>query len=248
MEPCLLIRGLSRQQLHWGLFPQYLKEMSDCRILFEDLPGFGKRLDRPSPNTIEEISASLAESVTQQAGKVNLIGISLGGMVALELARKHPQKVNSLVLINSSFKPYAKFHQRLKPSAYSAVIQAWLNPSVKESERKILKLSSNIRASDSDLLDEWVNIRDQNPPSRRSIARQIMAARSYCFNDPKPIENILMLASKKDKIVNPICTENAAKAWGIPPIIHDAAGHDLSLDDPQWLAQKISDWYKHIGV
>ena len=248
MSPCLLIRGLSRQQLHWGLFPQYLKEMSDCRILFEDLPGFGERRDILSPNTIEEISANLTESVIQQGSKVNLIGISLGGMVALELARKHPQKVNSLVLINSSFKPYAKFYQRLKPSAYSAVMQAWLNPRVKESEREILKLSTNTRESDSDLLDEWVNIRIQHPPSRRSTARQIMAARKYCFNGPKPIENILMLASKKDKIVNPICTINAAKAWGITPLTHDAAGHDIALDAPKWLAQEISEWYKNIGV
>ena len=248
MKPCLLIRGLSRQQLHWGVFPQYLKEMSDCRILFEDLPGFGERRDILSPKTIEEISTSLDESVIQQTSKVNLIGISLGGMVALELARKHPQKVNSLVLINSSFKPYAKFYQRLKPSAYSTVMQAWLNPMVKESERKILTLSTNIREYDSDLLDKWVNIRIQNPPDRRSTVHQIMAARSYCFNGPKPIENILMLASKKDKIVNPVCTKNAAKAWNITPLIHDTAGHDLALDAPEWLAQEITNWYKHIEV
>jgi len=248
MEPCLLIRGLSRQQLHWGLFPRYLKEMGGGRIQFEDLPGFGERRDILSPTTIEEISASIAESVTQQTSKVNLIGISLGGMVALELARVHPHKINSLVLINSSFKPYAKFYERLKPSAYSSVIQALLNPRVKESERKILKLSTNFRQDDSGLLEEWINIRTQHPPSRRSTIRQIMAASRYCFNGPKPIENIMMLASRKDKIVNPICTKHAAKAWGISPLIHDAAGHDLALDAPKWLAQEISDWYKHIGA
>jgi len=63
-----------------------------------DLPGYG---DRPgiSPYTAEALADALAPALPAGA---NLVGWSLGGMVALALAARHPAKVGKLVLVGSS--------------------------------------------------------------------------------------------------------------------------------------------------
>lgn len=242
----MLIRGLSRQQLHWGEFPERLRALSGGEIVFEDLPGFGSRYQEASPRRIEEIADEVAPVIFAKknlvAGKVNLVGISMGGMVALCLAQRYPTKVASLVLINSSFKPYAKFYERLQPKAYTGFLRAWFNPVMRYSEREILRLSSNFKASDERLLDEWLDYRRNQPPSRRAAIKQILAASQFYFRGEKPVEKMLLIASKQDRIVSYKCSENAAKALKADYRCHLYAGHDLPLDAPQWLAEQIVEW------
>lgn len=242
----MLIRGLSRQQLHWGDFPEHLKALSGSDVLFEDLPGFGQRYQETSPSRIEDIAAEVAPSIFSKEhlhkGKINLVGISMGGMVALALANLYPEKVASLTLINASFKPYAKFYQRLQPKAYAGFLRAWFNPVMRYSEREILRLSSNFRDTDDHLLNQWLDFRRQQPPSRSAAVNQIIAASKFRFDDSKPVERMLFIAAKKDRIVSYKCSENAAKALEAEYRCHLHAGHDLPLDAPKWLAEQIVQW------
>ena len=246
MENWLLLRGLSRQKLHWGDFPQHLARLSGSEVLFEDLPGFGVRNEEPSPSTIEGIAETIATSAFTdsrlKAGKINLVGISMGGMVALALAQAFPEKVASLSLINTSFKPYCAFYQRLQPSAYVGFVKAWFNPMMQQSEREILRLSSNFRDSDDVLLDQWLAFRRQQKPSRAAALKQIVAATRFSFYGDKPVADILFVASSKDKVVSPRCSENAACAWNADYRCHRSAGHDLPLDAPEWLAEELVSW------
>lgn len=63
-----------------------------------DLPGYG---DAPtvSPYSAESLADALAEGIT---APLNLVGWSMGGMVALALAARHPDKVARLVLVGTS--------------------------------------------------------------------------------------------------------------------------------------------------
>ncbi len=63
-----------------------------------DLPGYGASLN-VMPYTAEALADALAASI---AAPVNLVGWSMGGMVALALAARHPDKVARLVLVASS--------------------------------------------------------------------------------------------------------------------------------------------------
>jgi hypothetical protein len=41
-------------------------------------------------------------------------------------------------------------------------------------------------------------------------------------------------------LVSPECSKKLAKHWGLPVLWHDRAGHDLPLDDPDWLVAQIA--------
>ncbi len=252
METWMLLRGLSRQKLHWGDFADHFVASTRHRIVFEDLPGFGSRNHEASPMSVIEIAQSIASAVFKQVdqhdGKINLIGISMGGMVALELARLYPEKVRCLVLINSSFKPYAHFYQRLKPAAYSSFLKAWCSPFQRYSERQILELSSNFRQRERALLDQWLILRHQQKPSHIAALRQVIAASRFSFPYLKPIEHVLLVASKQDRIVDYRCSENVAKEWEVPLALHHFAGHDLPLDSPEWLTTEIIRWRRSLRL
>lgn len=252
METWMLLRGLSRQKLHWGDFAEHLASRSQHKVLFQDFPGFGSLNHVSSPKTIHEIALSVADQVFAQVdehdGKINLLGISMGGMVALELAHMFPKKVRLLVLVNTSFKPYAHFYQRLKPSAYTGFLKAWFSPLISHSERQILNLSSNFRRNEQGLLDEWLAFRREQKPSHAAAVNQMIAASRFKFPYGKPIDNVLLIASEKDRIVDAQCSLNVAEAWDADCILHHFAGHDLPLDSPEWLATEIVKWRRGLGL
>ena len=255
MITILLIRGLSRQQGHWGEFPAILRQAFKeqkitVNLAFEDLPGFGTRYQQNSPSYIEKIAEllvpTLAKLNNETGQKIHLLGISMGGMVALELARRCPEFCESLVMINSSVKPVSRFYQRLQSRAYPAFLKAFIHPSMRESERQILKISTEKYAQDARLLDYWLYLRENYPPSRKAALNQIVAASQYLAPIKKPLAQVCLIASKRDLIASHHCTQNLAKYWGIEYYLHPEAGHDIALDEPEWLADNLLHFVQNI--
>jgi pimeloyl-ACP methyl ester carboxylesterase len=53
---------------------------------------------------------------------------------------------------------------------------------------------------------------------------------------------VLVLSSKDDRLVNPLCSARLASAWQAEHHEHPWAGHDLPHDDAGWLCQRIALW------
>lgn len=57
----------------------------------------------PGPCTIADLADEAAELIAREtSGEVHFVGLSLGGMVAQQIAVRHPALVNSIVVANSS--------------------------------------------------------------------------------------------------------------------------------------------------
>jgi len=96
-HPLVLIRGLGSNADHW--YPQIPAFSSSFRVISYDNRGIG-RSDKPdTPCTISmmaEDTAALMDAVG--IPKAHIMGLSMGGMVAQELALRFPHKVHGLVL------------------------------------------------------------------------------------------------------------------------------------------------------
>jgi pimeloyl-ACP methyl ester carboxylesterase len=111
---------LTRESRHWGDFAQQLASATEQNVLTLDLPGNGTLSADASPASV----AGLLEAVRQQINErgialpVNVLAMSLGGMVATQWAQRYPDEVTRLVLINTSIRPFSGFAERLIPGSW----------------------------------------------------------------------------------------------------------------------------------
>jgi pimeloyl-ACP methyl ester carboxylesterase/CheY-like chemotaxis protein len=97
-EIALLIHGWSSS---WYAMSPLLDELKGrYRCLAVDLPGYGDSPRLPQATTIAAYADLLADLIRQISGKpVVLIGHSMGGMISLTLALRHPDVVERMVLL-----------------------------------------------------------------------------------------------------------------------------------------------------
>lgn len=239
----ILLRGLSREQRHWGGFITDLQvAMPDSRFYCLDLPGVGTQLAEESPCTVEGIrrKLQLAQRQAAIAGPFGLIGLSLGGMLALDWMAASAE-VQAVIVINSSASD-VPLRWRLRPAALGRGLRALLSPQIEQRERLILGMGSARYADDPDLLRVWADIQRDAPVKSLTLVKQLLAAARFSLPANTHSTPGLVLTSDADAMVSPHCSETIARHYQWPLCRHPDAGHDLPLDAPQWVAKKILEW------
>jgi len=97
-EPLVLIRGLGGDLQAWALqVPALARQF---RVITYDARGAGRTSAPDRPYTIAGMADDLAVLLDElKVSKANILGYSMGGMVAQEFALKYPARVERLVLV-----------------------------------------------------------------------------------------------------------------------------------------------------
>jgi pimeloyl-ACP methyl ester carboxylesterase len=97
--PVVLISGLGDATLVWA--PVLPALASACRVVAYDRPGMGASPPKNGTRTLGEMADELV-GLTQNlhGGPAILVGHSLGGLIAMEAYRRHPEHVAGLLLID----------------------------------------------------------------------------------------------------------------------------------------------------
>ena len=99
-QPILLIHGLGSSSRDWKMqVPSFSKKY---QVISFDLRGHGQSQKPPGPYSMSLFAKDTAELVKSLGlAPVHVVGISLGGMIAFQLALDHPELVKSLVIVNA---------------------------------------------------------------------------------------------------------------------------------------------------
>jgi len=121
-KPFLLISGLGSDMNGWALqIPEFAKKY---RVIAFDNRGSG-RTDAPdmpySIRMMAEDTAGLMDALSIE--KAHVLGVSMGGYIAQEVAIRYPSRVASVILVTTSVGPYL-----LKIS----VLQAWAREALRD--------------------------------------------------------------------------------------------------------------------
>lgn len=232
-----LIRGLARESRHWYGFGDQFARTTGTVIQSLDLPGAGTRRDETCPLTIANIAKRLP---LPKDGQVGVIGISLGGMVALETARAWSDVVSHVVLINASSN-LSPLTDRMSTRGMTSFFRALCQSSPKEREQLLYELTISAPPS---VIEEYATrgaaISSSAPMRRTNALRQLLAAARYL---PKPVSaHCLVIAGERDRLVSPACSGALAAFLRSPILVHPTAGHDIPLEDPNWLVSRIQRW------
>ncbi|MDP1953929.1 MAG: alpha/beta hydrolase [Polaromonas sp.] len=246
----VLLRGLTREARHWGLFPGQLSAAlgTDPAVLL-DLPGNGMFHRQPSATSVSAMVEFARGQLRAQGLQPpwNLLAMSLGAMVATDWAQRYPHEVVRLVLINTSMRPFSRVTERLRPGPglqtwRTLVRLAWYWGEIDPAERLIHQLTCNRGAEREDDLAAWRRIRQSAPVSAANAWRQLWAAARFSAAATAPACPTLLLSASGDGLVHPQCSQAVASAWQASHQTHPWAGHDLPHDDADWVCQRIAQW------
>lgn len=124
--PTLLLHGLGSCADDWDLVTPALE---DRRLLIPDLRGHG-RSSKPAtgygvPRMANDV-AKLCERVAD--GPVHVVGVSMGGMIGLQLAVDRPELLRSLTIINSGPEVVARTWAQRFSFAFRLVVLTLFGP------------------------------------------------------------------------------------------------------------------------
>ncbi len=100
-ETLLFVHGLGSSERDWAF--QTPAFSSDYRVIAYDLRGHGQSEKSAGPYSMAQFAADTAALLRViDSRPAHVVGISLGGMVALQLALDAPEMVRSLCIVNSA--------------------------------------------------------------------------------------------------------------------------------------------------
>lgn len=244
MSTWILLRGLMRERRHWGSFPGLLeKALPGACVVAVDLPGNGDLHALRSPTHLEDMVWHVRREMArlELPPPYHVLAMSLGAMVAAAWAEARPEELAGCILINTSFGGLCPLHHRMRPRAWPQLARFLLARSDLERERVVFGLTSRKPASAPEVVEAWTAIGAFRPVRRVNALRQMIAAAR--FRAPAaPRVPTLLLASAGDGLVDPRCSEAIARHWGCRLAMHPSAGHDLPLDDGEWILRQIRAW------
>lgn len=200
----------------WGLSGAIWSQTQACLPgSAPDLPGYGAT-PTVSPYIAETLADALALRITTP---IHLIGWSLGGMVALALAARHPDKVARLVLVGSS--PCFAARDGW-PHAMAAEVLAEFARS----------LESDYRAT----LLRFLSLQARGGDAARSVITALRA-RLQAQADPDPVVLAAGLELLRAVDLRPLVSQVSCPAL----VVHGAYDTLCLLEAGQWLAEHLPD-------
>ena len=99
-QPVLFIHGLGSSARDWEEQMPFFSQ--HYQTITFDLRGHGQSQKPPGPYTMSLFASDVAGLVESLGvGPVHVLGISLGGMIAFQLAVDYPEMIRSLVIVNA---------------------------------------------------------------------------------------------------------------------------------------------------
>lgn len=236
---------------NWSWDPQVLA-FGDFNVLTLHLPAFGARSEETwqgLDSAADDVAALIADEVSE--GGVHLVGISLGGVIALHVAARHPELVDSLLLTGTPVTGVPAAARAMNRMALKLIGSEWywrfqagaygMVDDERElfAEHGVLLKSENLRAIMDDLdpgglPDKLANYRGPvlalaGGKEPKHVQKSFEALRHGL---PQAVTRVVPGMHHQWNIENPLLFNSVVRRW-----ISDASIHQI-LVDPQAAKQE----------
>ena len=177
----------------------------------------------------------------EPGGPWGILAISLGGMIAMEWMRRHPEDFGRGVVLVSSAVNLSPPWQRLLPSCTPTYLASLFARDFEARERRILGVITNDDERREGLVAMNLALAPTTPIPVPVAVRQLTAASVWRAPRSLPVPT-LFLGSDADHMVHPACTPKLATRFDAPYDMHSWSGHELPHDDPSWVAERVASW------
>lgn len=197
--------------MHSAIFAPLVERLEhEFTLHLVDLPGHGRsRDDHRALHLID-----LADALTEQLPPALWLGWSLGGLVALQAAQRHPRQVRGLAMICASprFVKTTDWPEGMAPAVFSGFARE-----LERDYRGTLDRFLALEAQGSDHMREELRLlRDQvyayGEPEARVLCEGLQLLEDSDLREALPMLSMpsLWLAGRRDRLVSPRAMQAAA--------------------------------------
>ena len=260
----VLVHGLGGSLVNWAAVAPLLTPT--CRVLALDLIGFGHTKAATASTSVTANQLMLQRFLTEVAGgPAILVGNSMGGLISILQAARHPETVTAMVLIDPALPSQpglrpdplvtASFGMYAVPPIGRAMLRARRRTrSPEQLAMDVLRLCCVDPARvPADVLEQhmevarrrrgYPDIDDHFLAAARSMMATLARRRSYLAAMRAIQVPVLLLHGEKDRLV-PVGVSRAIAAanpsWRF--VVAPDVGHIPQLEAPVWTAGQILDW------
>ena len=242
-QPILFLHGYP---LDGRIWEPVMARLSDrFRCIAPDLRGFGDSAEEAKSFSMLDL-ANDVEALVKSLGvssKISICGLSMGGYVAMQFAKTHPESVCRLLLTNTRGNADDAQTRQTRLDAASKAVAGQSEQVVAPMLEKLL--SEKTRKEEAHLESLVLNMMNRTKPSTIAWAQLAMAHREDSL---KAMDNwhfpTLCVAGEHDKITPPEALQQIAAALPNASVHVDAnSAHLTPLESPDWFAKRVADLF-----
>jgi pimeloyl-ACP methyl ester carboxylesterase len=233
MTTLLLLPGLACNQVMWqhqlAVLPQIMStRVTDVHTRFDNVQAMASAL------------------LTEHAGDLILCGASMGGMLAMEVARQAPARVKALALLGTNARPETAEMRKLREAAI-VFFEQGRAPEVLKFNLPLAFHPS--RANDAALTQTYLDfVLAAGAAQLVQQNRAVMSRPDARLHLPQLSCPTLVLCGDADQLTPPECSrEIAALVPGAELQLIAECGHMLTMERPGHVNAALLDWLNRVG-
>ena len=235
----ILVHGYPLDGAMWSGVARALS--TQFRVLKPDLPGRGNT-EAPAPEGIEGYADFLETILGLLEGPVGLAGFSFGGYISLAFARRRPEKVRALALVDTRAAADDDAGRAKRDETIAAVRASGIAPVLAAMPGKLLSPESLAR---KDLVERVERIISRQKPETVEADLAAMRDRSDSTGFLREISiPTLVVVGERDVLTPPADSEAMAAAIpGARLVTIAGAGHLTPMERPKAVAQALAEFF-----
>ncbi len=240
----ICLHGIGASLNIWNRLTPMLS--SQFRVTSIDLPGFGQSDKLPNVNyDLDSQTSRLIEIFEKiNISQALVVGSSMGGAIALHLAKLRPSLVSHLVLISPATHPKLIPSYLLHLTPLSKIFYQNLNPFVM---RQILKrVIAKHDLIDDDLIEAYLSPYKNKPESIVTFLKSLSLIGDVrlptLFHDVRT-PTLILWGAKDQQVKEKYMHELVKVLENSTLVAHPWAGHHLMEDDPDWILHQVLDFF-----
>lgn len=234
-EPVLFLHGFP---FSGALWEPVLERLGDgVRAIVPDLRGMGGSAPTPAAGMADYAGDAVALlDLLGETRPAVVVGMSMGGYVALELCRRHPERVRALALVDTRAGPDTEEAARGRHETADRVLREGSGVVADAMLGKLFAASAP-----EALRARWLEVMAATPPEGAAAALRAMAARPDSSGTLRGLGRpVLVVVGEEDSITPPEEARRMAEAAGGAPVeVVPGAGHMTPVEQPEALAAAL---------
>ena len=263
-EPFIVLHG-GPGMFHDELFPFFLDFAKSHKVIFYDQRGNGKStLEKIDSTTFTvELMVEDLEELRKEFGidKLNIIGHSWGGLLAMYYAVKYPDNVKRLILVDAApvntellIKCYKNLISIYKPEEWDYVQKLWTSDEYLAGNPKVhneaLRISEGTVFSNKDAIDEYMKVGGFNETTAKNavLLNDLATQMKLNIHVQDRLSNIncptLIINGKDDFIVDEAYRLTNQLISNSEIVLIDGAGHYPFIENKEDFFYEVENFIK----